>query len=110
MPAVPAVQAADKLKKQLAEELAVPLLPPLPHKQQQQQLERGPSAAAAGQQPDAQAASSDAVATSAGAVEPDPLDLHPFNVRRAAMALQRHGHQMPEARRRWASRLRQAGC
>lgn len=103
------MQAADKLKKQLAEELAVPLLPPLPHKQQQQ-LEKGLSAAAAGQQPNAQAASSDAVATSAGAAEPDPLDLHPFNVRRAAMALQRHGHQMPEARRRWASRLGQAGC
>jgi hypothetical protein len=87
----------------------VPLLPPLPHKQQQQQLEKGPNAAAAGSQPDAHAGSSDAAAA-AGAAEPDPLDLHPFNVRRAAMALQRHGHQMPEARRRWASRLRQAGC
>lgn len=75
------MQAAEKLKRQLSEEMGVPLLAPLPTNGAQQ-----PGGAAAAEGP----AAADA---SAG-------DLHPYNVRKSALAYQRYGQLMPEKKRR----------
>ena len=72
------------MKRQLSQELGVPLLPPLPIKSAQQQ---GGEAAAEGA----------AVAGGADAIAPDQ---HPYNVRKSALAYQRHAATMPEKKRR----------
>ncbi|PRW59440.1 DNA damage checkpoint isoform A [Chlorella sorokiniana] len=80
--------ASEKLKRQVAQELGVPLLPPLPAKNSEQQ--QGSAVAAAG--PVAEAA--------AGGMGVPAANLHPYNVRKSALAYQRYGQQMPEKKRR----------
>ncbi|KAL4425764.1 hypothetical protein ABPG75_009780 [Micractinium tetrahymenae] len=81
--------AAERLKRTLADEMGIPLVPPLP-KQQQQQAQRKERT------PEEEAAEAGAAAEAAAAKP----DLHPYNVRRSALAMQRYSHQMPEAKRR----------
>ena len=79
-------QAAEKVKRQLAKELRVPLQPPLP------QPREGSEAGSAASSPRAGSAAGQAGAPGAG--------LHPYNVRRAALALERYSDNMPAAKRR----------
>lgn len=82
-----ALQAAEKLKRQVSQELGVPLLPPLP--------------AMSAQQPGGEAAAGGAAAEApAGGAGMPAADLHPYNVRKSALAYQRYGRQMPEQKRR----------
>ena len=88
----PCSQAAEKLKRRISKEVGVPLLPPLPKKSTPQQ--GGDAAAGA-------AAGGDAPAGEAGAAaSADAAELHPYNVRKSALAYQRHRQQMPEDKRR----------
>ena len=125
-----ACSSSEQLKRQLAEEYGIPLLQPLPKTpaaSSAHQHPDGPGAAAAveysalparsngaGQLSSvghSEAATTGAATASAAAAScggdvgvearRKALELHPFNVRRAAMALQSHGPNMPEERRRW---------
>ena len=90
-----AVQAAEKLKRRLAAEYGVPLLPPLPHLGQQ-------GASAGGGKPEGEEEEEQegsAAAGAAAAAEAGGLP-HPFHVRQAAVALERHAEDMPPDRRR----------
>lgn len=87
-------QAAERLKRSIAEEMGIPLVPPLPKQQQQQQLQLQTQ-----RTPEGEAAEVSRPAETATA-KPD-LERHPYNVRRAALALQRYARQMPDAKRRW---------
>ena len=90
-----ASQAAERLKGQLSVEFGVPLLPPLP----------SGSAAAPGAGPGSGGSEDeDAAAASSSGSQAGPL--HPCNVRRAAMALERYGGEMPHHRRRCVARER----
>lgn len=85
-PLLCALQAAEKLKRQVSQELGVPLLPPLP--------------AMNAQQPGGEAAAEGAAAeAAAGGAGVPAADLHPYNVRKSALAYQRYGRQMPEQKR-----------
>ncbi|KAL4859908.1 Protein RRP6-like 3 [Chlorella vulgaris] len=88
-----AASAAEKLKRQLAEELGVPLAPPPPGRQQQQQQQQRQQAAGEGAAVDVHAEHTSEAGGSS-------LDLSGHNVRRSALALQRYGDQIPEDRRR----------
>lgn len=80
-------QAAERLKRIIAEEMGIPLVPPLP-RQQGQQAQRTSEQEAA------------EAAAAADAASANSVDLHPYNVRRSALALQRYAQQMPETKRR----------
>lgn len=112
------MQAADKVKRQLADELGVPLVPPLPQQRQQQQqgteanrhsgMQEAAISDSSGDQaaegaalsPQQAGAAADGDEGPAAAGSQVDLEMHPFNVRRSALALQRYGHQMPDAKRR----------
>lgn len=82
----PCLQAAEKVKRQLARELGVPLQPPLPQP-------RGGKGEPAGS-----GASSDGSAAPVQPAGGPSMELHPYNVRRAALALWRYREQMPAAK------------
>lgn len=92
-----AQQAAEKLKQQLATECNVPLQPPRPLAVPWPPAARGQralQAAAGGGGGEASAADA---AAAAAAAKPD---MHPHNVRRSALALQRYADSMPARKRR----------
>lgn len=82
-----ASQSSERLKGQVAAEYGVPLLPPLPS---------APAPGPGGGDEDGAAPSS-----SGGGGGQAGAALHPCNVRRSAMALQRYGGEMPYRRRRY---------
>jgi hypothetical protein len=93
--------AAERLKRQLADELAVPLMPPPPRRSNackggnEEELEE-----LSGQDGTVRGAG-EALAVSAAAEQAQlASNMHPFNVRRAALALQRYSAQMPPHKRR----------
>ena len=112
----PAEQAAEKVKRQLALEWGVPLLPPLPTASQRETA-TGPEAADAADADAAAAAAAaadmgDDAAEQVGAAaggsrgqqqqqqqQDEAARLHPYNVRKAAASLARHGEHMPAWRR-----------
>ncbi len=87
------LQAAERLKRTIAEETGIPLVPPLPQQQQQRQRQQHDYM----QHPPEEEAETAAALDVAAAKH---VDLHPYNVRRSALALQRYADQMPEVKRR----------
>jgi hypothetical protein len=102
------LQAAEKLKRRLASEYDIPMYPPPPKLQQQQQQQQQEQEQGRGQPLD----NSDPTAEGSGNLEADGDATsrwagaedapHPYHVRQAALALERHANSMPEGRRRWA--------
>eukprot|EP00887_Chlorella_sp_A99_P000972 scaffold5.g972.t1 len=94
-----ACTASEQLKRQLALETGIPLLPPLaPHRGG-----GGASSTAANGAPEAAngtASGTHSAASAAATTSAEERQLHPYHVRRCAMALQGHAADIPPAKRR----------